>query len=161
MHRHHLYERFILETLVPFIRADCAAPHARMLATGCSMGAMYSALFSLKYPEVFHGALCLSGRYRAANFVDGYHEAVYLNDPLAFVPNLVDEELARVRHHTHLTLVVGRGPFENNCLPETVELGRWLKRKGVPHHLALWGKDSRHDYTWWRRQAVHYLPQLC
>ena len=25
---------------------------------------------------------------------------------------------------------------------------------------SFWGKDSRHDYTWWRKQAFHYLNQL-
>jgi esterase/lipase superfamily enzyme len=65
-----------------------------------------------------------------------------------------------VRRQTHLTLVVGRGPFENNCLPETLELGGWLHQKGVPSHLGVWGHDSRHDYTWWRRQVAHYLPQV-
>jgi esterase/lipase superfamily enzyme len=162
MERHHQYERFILESLVPFIRKDCNSPQARVLATGCSMGAMFSALFALKFPEVFRGALCLSGRYRGSRFVrGGYSEELYFNDPLAFVPNLEGAALERVRQQTHLTLVVGRGPFENSCLPETVELGTWLSRKGVPSHLAVWGNDSRHDYTWWRRQAAHYLPQLC
>ncbi len=68
--------------------------------------------------------------------------------------------LERVRRQTHLTLVVGRGPYENNCLPETVELGRWLSRKGVPSHLGVWGHDSKHDYSWWKRQVAHYLPQV-
>ena len=161
MQRHLQYEHFILDTLLPFIRDDCRDPNARVLATGCSMGALYSSLFALKFPEVFRGALCLSGRYRGANFVQGgYSDELYFNDPLAFVPNMEGAALERVRRNTHITLVVGRGPFENACLPETLELGAWLKRKGVPSHLGVWGDDSRHDYSWWRRQVAHYLPQL-
>ena len=162
MQRHHQYERFILETLVPFIREDCRSPDARMVASGCSMGAMYSSLFALKFPEVFKSAVCLSGRYRGANFVEGgYSDDLYFNDPLAFLPNLEGPALERVRRNTHITLVVGRGPFEGACLPETLELGGWLRRKGVPSHVGVWGQDSRHDYTWWRRQVAHYLPQVC
>jgi|APLak6261679142_1056127.scaffolds.fasta_scaffold00027_32 esterase/lipase superfamily enzyme len=161
MERHRLYEQFILETLVPFIRADCRDPRARMFATGCSMGALFSSLFALKFPEVFEGALCMSGRYRGSKFVrGGYSDGLYFNDPLAFVPNLEGAALERVRRNTHLTLVVGRGPFENSCIPETLELAGWLEKKGIPSHLAVWGNDSRHDYTWWRRQAAHYLPQV-
>jgi esterase/lipase superfamily enzyme len=85
MEGHRQYERFVLETLVPFIREDCRSPEVRMLATGCSMGALYSALFALKFPEVFRGALCLSGRYRGTQFTDGYSDELYFNDPLAFV----------------------------------------------------------------------------
>ncbi len=161
MERHRQYEHFILDTLVPFIRKDCRQPDARMVATGCSMGALFSSLFALKFPEVFEGALCMSGRYRGSQYVQGgYSDEVYFNDPLAFVPNLEGAALERVRRNTHLTLVVGRGPFEGSCLPETIELGGWLQRKGIPSHLGVWGKDSRHEYTWWRRQAAHYLPQV-
>lgn len=162
MYRHHLYERFIMETLLPFIEADCRTPEVRVVGTGCSMGALYASLFALKFPERFEGALCMSGRYRGSKFVQGgYSDELYFNDPLAFVPNLEGAALERVRRHTHLTLVVGRGAFEGGCLPETVELGQWLKRKGVPSHLAVWGHDSRHEYSWWKRQVAHYLPQVC
>ena len=161
MARHRHYEHFILQTLVPFIRADCHSSDVRMVATGCSMGAMYSALFALKCPEVFRSALCMSGRYRASSFVaGGYSEELYFNDPLAFVPNLEGAALERVRRNTHITLVVGRGAFENNCIPETISLGASLGRKGVPSHVGVWGHESRHEYSWWRRQVAHYLPQL-
>jgi esterase/lipase superfamily enzyme len=39
-------------------------------------------------------------------------------------------------------------------------MGGALRDKGIPHHLAVWGHDSRHDYPWWQRQAHHYLRQL-
>ncbi len=161
MQGHQRYEQFVLDTLVPFIRQDCRSPDARLLATGCSMGALFSSLFALKFPEVFSGALCLSGRYRGTRIIgDQWSESLYFNDPLAFVPNLEGPALERVRRQTHLTLVVGQGPFENGCIPETLELGGWLRRKGIPSHVGLWGHDSRHDYSWWRRQASHYLRQL-
>lgn len=161
MAHHRAYERFVIDTLVPFIRRDCGTPDARMMASGCSMGAFYSTIFTLKHPETFRGALCLSGRYRAASFGRGdYNDDLYFNDPLAFVPNLSGQELQRVRCQVHLTLVVGRGRFEEGCIPETLEMGGALRDKGIPHHLAVWGHDSRHDYPWWRRQVLHYARQL-
>ena len=161
MAHHQAYERFVLDTLVPFIREDCRMPQARMVATGCSVGALYSSIFVLKHPETFERALCLSGRYRTSAFFDGAssHD-VYLNDPLAFVPNLRGGALERVRRQAHLTVVVGRGPFEEGCIPETAELGAVLERKGIPHHLAFWGTDSSHTYPWWQKQALHYLRQI-
>lgn len=160
MAHHRAYERFVIETLVPFIRRDCQTPDATMTATGCSMGAFYASLFTLKHPEVFERALCLSGRYRASGMFDRSNEDLYLNDPLAFLPNLSGAPLDHVRRRVHLTVVVGRGAHEAGCIRETAEFGGWLKHKGIPHHLAFWGEDSRHDYTWWRRQARHYLGQL-
>ncbi len=161
MEHHAAYERFVLRTLVPFIRDDCHGPQARMVATGCSVGALYASLFVLKHPETFAEALCLSGRYRASALFGGQssHE-LYLNDPLAFLPRLRGAELARVQRHARLTVVVGRGKFEEGCIPETAELGAVLARKGIPHHLAFWGEDSSHTYPWWRKQALHYLRQI-
>lgn len=161
MLHHRAYERFVLETLVPFIREDCRLPDVRMVATGCSMGALYSALFTLKHPEVFRQALCLSGRYQGARFGRGqYNDDLYFNDPLAFVPNLNGQELHRVRSNAHLILVVGTGAHEDGCIPETLAMARALRSKGIPHHLGVWGRDSRHDYDWWQRQARHYLQQI-
>lgn len=158
---HRAYERFVLETLVPFIQRDCGVASPRFVTTGCSVGALYASLFVLKHPEVFPQALCLSGRYRSSRFFgEQPNEDLYFNDPLAFVPNLSGAALDRVRKQAHLVVVVGRGPHEEGCIPETAEFGSWLDQKGIPNHTAFWGRDSAHDYTWWRRQARHYLTQL-
>ncbi|MCC6874129.1 MAG: hypothetical protein IT378_07450 [Sandaracinaceae bacterium] len=158
---HHAYERFVLETLVPFIREDCRTPEMPMVATGCSIGALYASLFVLKHPETFPQALCLSGRYRASKLFDhSEHVDVYYNDPLAFLPNLHGAALERVRRRAHLTVVVGRGAHEHGCITETAELGTWLSRKGIPSHVAFWGEDSSHTYPWWQKQAYHYLRQI-
>lgn len=161
MAHHRAYERFVLDTLVPYIYEDCNGVMP-IVATGCSVGALYSSLFVLKYPEVFQRALCLSGRYRTSKFFDyaSGNEDLYFNDPLAFLPNLSGSALERVRRRVHLTVVVGRGAHEDGCIPETAEFGTWLERKGIPNHVSFWGKDSAHTYPWWQKQARHYLSQM-
>ena len=122
-----------METLVPFIQEDCQSRDLPLVATGCSVWALYASLFVLKHPETFSRALCLSGRYRASKFF-GFpdHPDVYFNDPLAFLPNLDGIALERVRRQAHLTVVVGQGAHEHSCITETAELGTWLKRKRIP-----------------------------
>jgi esterase/lipase superfamily enzyme len=155
------YERFVLDTLVPFIEEDCRTRGIAMVTAGCSVGALYASLFVLKHPETFSRALCLSGRYRASRFFgEASHPEIYFNDPLAFLPNLGGEALERVRQRVHLTVVVGRGPHEHRCIPETAELGQRLEEKGIPNHVAFWGHDSAHTYPWWQKQAFHYLRQM-
>ena len=161
--QHLAYERFVLRTLVPFIREDTGMPRARMVASGCSVGALYSSLFVLKHPEAFRQALCLSGRYRTSRFFDGeraHHKELYFNDPLAFLPNLHGPALDRVRSRVHLTVVVGQGAHEQGCIPETREFGALLRRKRIPNHVAFWGEESAHTYPWWQKQAFHYLRQM-
>lgn len=155
---HAAYERFIREELVAFIEADCWMPGARIGVVGASLGATYAALSALKAPERFPWALCLSGRYRTTPMLGGRGgDDAYFNDPLAFVPNLSGGALDRVRQGTHLTLVVGTGPHENRCIPETVALARALHGRGISHELDVWGRDVSHDWTWWRRQLQHHL----
>lgn len=158
MERHLAYERFVLDDLVPFVRQDCVSPHIRVAATGASLGAFYAANFALKQPEVFHYALCMSGRYQMAHFLDGFQSPdVYFNNPLAFVPNLQGDALERVRRHTHLTLVCGQGKWEEGCIEETHALAALLEAKGISHTRDIWGRDVSHDWIWWMRQALFHL----
>lgn len=156
--RHLAYERFVLDTLVPFIRADCGHEGIRIATAGASLGALYAANFALKQPEIFHYALCLSGRYDARHFTGGFTNLdVYYNNPMAFVPNLGGEELERVRSRTHLTLVCGRGKWEEGCIEETQLMADILEAKGIPHTRDIWGPDVSHDWIWWKRQALMHL----
>lgn len=160
MSRHLAYERWVLNELLDFIREDCKMADVRPTVMGCSLGGFYSALATLKHPELFPRALCMSGRYEATRFTDGFQNAdVYFNNPLAFVPNLSGAALERVRQ-ADLTLVVGRGPFEDGCIEETIALGQVLKEKRIPCELDVWGRDSKHDWDWWRKQLLHHASRL-
>lgn len=155
--RHHLYEQFVLRTLVPFVRHDCRSPDMRIGLAGASMGAMYASTLALKHPDLFWWALCLSGRYEVRSFTGGLDNSdVYFNNPLAFVHNLHGSGLEHARQ-TALTLVVGQGQWENNCTEETIALAQALRSKQIPHELDLWGHDVSHEWHWWRRQATHHI----
>lgn len=157
--RHMAYERCVMETVVPFIYEDCQTPGIPINITGASLGAMFAALFALKFPETFPWALCMSGRYLATPFMNGFiNDDVYFNSPLHFVPNLHGEALDKARR-THLTLVCGQGAFEGRCITETIELAQACAEKSIPHDLNLWGHDVSHQWPWWRRQATHYLGE--
>lgn len=156
--RHALYERFVVETLVPKIYEDCRTPGIPIGVAGASLGAFYAANMALKFPEVFRWALCFSGRYSMTHFTGGFSNLeVYFNNPLAYVPNLSGEHLERIRANTHLTLVCGRGMWEEGCIEETQALAEACRAKEIPCELDLWGHDVAHDWGWWRRQAKVHL----
>ena len=156
--RHLAFERYVLNELVPWIRADCRSADVRLAVAGCSLGAYYAATFALKHPDVFDYALCMSGRYEIRHFTDGFDSPdVYLNNPLAFVRNLDGDDLERVRRGTRLALVCGQGRWEEGCIEETHALGDLLRAKGVPCTKDLWGHDVEHGWNWWRRQARYHL----
>jgi esterase/lipase superfamily enzyme len=156
--RHNVYERFITETLVPWIREDCKTSDIPIATAGCSLGGMYAANMALKYPKTFRWALCMSGRYEVRNLNGGFDSVdVYFNNPLAYVGGLHGDALDQVRKHTRLALVCGRGAFEEGCIEETIALGHRLKQKAIPCDLDIWGTESRHDWAWWKKQAVQHF----
>ena len=156
--RHQAYETFVNRELVQHIRDDCQSPEARIGVTGCSLGAYYAANFALKFPETFHYALCLSGRYDIRHFTDGFvNDDVYFNNPLMFVTKLDGTDLERVQGATHLDLVCGQGKWEEGCIEETEAMGDLLAHKGISHLKDIWGHDVSHDWQWWQRQAVMHL----
>ena len=156
--RHLAYEAFILQELVPWIRHDCVSDDIRIATSGTSLGAYYAANFALKQPEIFHYALCMSGRYDATHFTDGFTNTdIYFNNPLAYTSNLTGEALERVKRNTHLTLVCGQGAWEEGCIEETHMLASVLNAKGISHRRDIWGHDVSHDWIWWQRQAVFHL----
>lgn len=154
------YEDFVLRDLMGFIRADCGGAELPVTLAGASLGAYYAALYALKHPHIFRYALCMSGRYQLTHFTQGFSNSdVYFNNPIAFVPNLDGGALEHVQRNTHITMVCGRGPYEEGCIEETELLCDLMAAKEIQHTRDIWGIDVAHDWKWWKRQAVFHLSQ--
>jgi len=162
--RHAAYEAFLIDELAPWIDRDCQTRGIPMVACGLSFGGFLALNLALRHPERFPKVLTLSGRFRVWPFLDGLPPSrgadAYLQQPLAYVPNLVGEALQRVRSNLDVTMVVGQGAHEGKCIPETLEMGRVLKERGISTRVDVWGHDVSHEWVWWRRQLAHHLPAL-
>jgi esterase/lipase superfamily enzyme len=155
------YERYVVDELAPWIRHDCRNAEIRLMTSGVSLGAYYAANFALKFPNVFHYALCLSGRYDVTWMTDGFSSTdVYFNNPIAYVPNLHGEHLEDVRRNVHVTLVCGQGKWEDGNIEDTMRLADALGAKGIRHDRDLWGYDVAHEWAWWRRQVRFHLDRV-
>ncbi len=158
--RHMAYESYVVNELAAFIREDCRSPRIPIAVTGTSLGAFYAANFALKFPETFHYALCLSGRYDTTWLTKGFNnQDIYFNNPMAYVPNLNGDHLERIRKHTHLALVCGQGKWEDGNIEDTEALAALLEAKGISHERDLWGHDVSHGWEWWKRQARFHLEK--
>jgi esterase/lipase superfamily enzyme len=156
--RHSLFEQYVIEELVPYIREDCRTPDIRLAVAGTSLGAFYAANFTLKNPSIFRWTLCMSGRYDMSPFLDGYQgPGAFENNPVAYVPHMRGNLLSTAQSDTHLTLVVGQGAWEDGNVEESHLLAKLLDRKGIPVRFDPWGQDVSHEWEWWRRQALHHL----
>ncbi len=156
--RHNAFQDYLVKDLVPAIRVDCEDANARVALVGCSIGAYHAANFALKFPHLFHYALCMSGRYDLSKIVGSADSPeVYFNNPLAYVYNLHGNDLFHVRNNTHLALVCGQGAWEGKCLTETNQLADLLSEKGISHERDIWGFDVEHHWFWWRKQIAYHL----
>lgn len=153
------YQDFLVNNLVPAIRFDCNSLDIRIGLTGCSMGAYHAANFALKFADIFHYALCMSGRYNIEDLFGGHSgsDEVYFQNPLAYGYNLHGDALEHVRNNTHIALVCGQGAWEEKCLLETHRLADLFVEKGISHERDIWGHDVEHHWYWWRQQIVHHF----
>ena len=156
--RHNAYQDFVIYDLVPAIRFDCHSSDIRIAVSGCSLGAYHAANFALKFPDIFHYALCMSGLYNLEDITGpSGSNAVYFNNPLAYLYNMHGDPLEHIRRNTHLALVCGQGAWEDKCLRDTYQLAGLLGEKGISHECDIWGYDAEHHWYWWRKQIAHHL----
>jgi esterase/lipase superfamily enzyme len=163
--RHDDYERWVLDTVVPWISADCDGAD-EIVTVGCSLGAYHAANIALKHADTFPLALCFSGSYDPSQW-NGWGErglAAYFDNPMDYVPNLGGDHLEWLRSQVSLLLVVGQGAWEEHptrSLPSTRAFADVLTGQGIAHELDVWGYDVPHDWPSWRRQLAHHLPRFC
>ena len=162
--RHAIYESWILDAVVPHIRAD-SGDSGEIMTTGCSLGAFHSLNFAFKRADVFPLGLCLSGNYDPSTWRTWGErgDAAYYNNPVDYVANLHGDHLDWLRSRLSLVLVCGQGQWEDTTgsLDSTRRMADLLSAKGVRHELDLWGHDVPHDWPSWRAQFAHHLPRFC
>jgi esterase/lipase superfamily enzyme len=162
--RHADFESWIVDAVVPHIRAD-TGERAEIVTAGCSMGAFHALNFALKRADLFPLALCLSGNFEPATWQAWGErgEAVYFNSPVDYVAHLHGEHLGWLRSRLSALLVCGQGRWEDTTgsLESTRRMAGLLAAKGIRHDVDLWGTDSPHDWPSWRAQLAKHLPRFC
>jgi esterase/lipase superfamily enzyme len=161
--RHSVYERWIVDDVAPWIRADCGGA-ADLAVAGCSFGAYHAANFALRRADLFPLAICMSGVYDVS-VVGGAWErgdAVYFQNPMDYVAHLHGDHLDWLRTRVSLLLVCGQGQWEDTtgALESTRRFAGLLGEMGIRHELDLWGHDVPHDWPSWRAQLAHHLPRF-
>ena len=136
---------------------------AMPLAVGCSMGAYHALNMSLRRPDLFSGAIGLSGAYDLSLFFGNYmDDLVYANSPLAYLGGMPDDHpYVSLYQKRDWILCCGCGDWEHPMQEDSARMQACFNRLHVPAWIDFWGSDVCHDWPWWRKQLPYYLSFLC
>ncbi|MBI4867415.1 MAG: transposase [Candidatus Wallbacteria bacterium] len=154
-----LYDRHLMDEVVPFIYRDCWTDYIPITTAGCSFGAYHAVNATLKHPWTFDRCIGMSGVYDVRDHADAYYdENVYFNNPVDFIGGVGESDYLDQLRRTDIRLVCGRGAWEHPHLTE--DFSRLLHSRGIPNWCDLWGHDVEHHWFWWRRQFRHHIEQM-
>ena len=159
--RQEAYYNYIVAEVLPFI-ADRNGTGKLPIVTGCSLGGLHAAILFLRRPELFAGILSLSGVYDAKFFFDGWlNETLYENSPMDFLAQMPpDHPYIRQYNEKPIIFCVGQGAWEDEGRRTTAIMGDIFHAKGIHGWTDFWGYDVNHDWCWWQKQILYFLPYM-
>ena len=163
--RYEQWIAYITDEVVPFLRGLANEKNnwtgfPGIMVFGCSLGATHAANLYFRRPDLFDRLLALSGIYTADYGFCGYMDGlVYNNSPVHYLANMpTDHEYIELYNLKKAVICVGQGAWEQ---PETTKrLKEIFEEKGINVWVDLWGYDCAHDWDWWYKQVVYFLPHL-
>ena len=142
------------------LNGDADAP---LWCVGVDTGAVQAVNCRLRRPEVFAGAIGLSGLYDVCRFLGSAEDDLVLrSSPLAALHKngICDKNVLSKAEENSLLLCVGQGGYEGDALADTQALADTLSEAGFPCHLEVWGGDVSHDWYWWGKEFGMFAERL-
>jgi esterase/lipase superfamily enzyme len=156
----NLFDRFVTEEFVPWIREDCRTPDIGIVAAGASIGAFNAVAAICRHPEIYTKAIGMSGTYDVSKWLEkeDLNQDFYFSSPMHFLPNLGETPPLKKLRERFVVLATGEGDYEE---PESsIRMSKVLQARGVPCRYDSWGKEFRHDWTTWREMLPKYLGEM-
>lgn len=159
--RQENYYKYIIEEVLPFIRTKNFSGKLPVVA-GCSLGGLHAAITFFRRPELFSGILSLSGAYDAKFFFDGWLNAtLYDNSPVDFLQNISPtHEYIKIYNSKKIILCIGQGRWEEEGIRTTAIMQKIFAEKNIQAWTDFWGYDVDHDWYWWKKQILYFLPKF-
>ena len=155
----NLFDEFLVEKLVPWIRADCGGQALSVWVAGASIGAYNAAAAVCRHPDVFSKAIAMSGTFDLTKWLEPpYSTDYYFTSPMHFVPNLPDGAALAALRRCWIAMPTGSGPWEEP--QQSWRLAHVLGSKGVPNRVDDWGPNYDHNWTTWREMLPKYLGEM-
>lgn len=150
--RHELYDRYIIDEVVPFTSHRNPTPF--LIATGASLGAYHAVNFALRHPHAVQRVIGMSGLYNIKELTHGYSDAtIYAHDPSHYMIHEADPGWLEAVRRINIILVIGR---DDPHYQDTVHLSNVLWSRDVWHAFRTWDGWA-HDWPYWQRMIRLYI----
>ncbi len=151
--RHEQYDAYLRHEVVPLLQRR--SQREDVMTYGSSFGAYHAMNFGCRYPEIVKRVICFSGVYDVHSFLDGmWNDACYFQCPTAYVPNLDDGWVQRLRG-TEFVIATGE---TDSLVDKNREFLGLLAKKGIPAHGEIWPGVFGHDWPYWREHLPRFVP---
>ena len=163
--RYEQWIRYIVDEMVPFMRGMVNERNGwdgypGIITFGCSLGATHAANLFFRFPEIFDGTLALSGIYTADYGFGGYmDDVVYRNSPVHYLANMPADHPYIQRYNRNKGIMcIGQGAWEQT--ETSLRIRDICNEKGINFWVDVWGYDVNHDWPWWHKMVLYFLPKL-
>lgn len=156
-----LYFQYIIEEVLPLIQF-INPTHTSPYTFGVSLGATHAAICFFRRPDLFKGVLSLSSVMDSIHFFgDWMNDVLYQNSPTAFLSNMEkDHPFINLYNQKPIICCVGQGDWEDVCADSLRRFQEQLNRLDIHAWIDYWGYDVNHDWYWWKKQLLYFLPHL-
>ena len=130
---------------------------------GVDTGAYQAVNCRLRRPELFVGAIGLSGLYDMSRFLGSEADDLTLrNSPLHALAekDIYNNAALTKADENTLLLCAGQGAYEGDAYADTQALQAALKAAALPCHVELWGNDVSHDWYWWGKEFGMFAQRI-
>ena len=144
-------------------KAAKAASTPVLWCVGVDTGAYQAVNCRLRRPELFAGAIGLSGLYDMSRFMGSEADDLILrNSPLnALAETGIYNTAALAKaEENSLLLCAGQGAYEDDARADTKALQAALEAAALPCHVELWGNDVSHDWYWWGKELGMFAQRI-
>lgn len=146
------YDRYLKDEVLPFTLT--LNTHPFLITAGASFGGYHAICFAMRYPDLVHRVLSMSGLPDIKRLTHGWSDdAVYFYNPADFIRHEHDE--ARLEALRRIDIILAVGEDDSLCASNR-EFSATLWERGVGNALRIWSGWA-HDWPYWQQMVQLYI----
>jgi esterase/lipase superfamily enzyme len=155
------FDEWVVNGLGPQVRRDCESDTVELLACGCAFGAASATQALLRAPQLFRGAIGLSGTYDLLPWLTPLPawrfdaaDAADVSPLQGFARLPAGPQLAQLRQRP-VTLACTAGDYDDAGATQT--LAQRLRARGITTRSDVWGQPFHFGFSSWGQMLPRFV----